>query len=69
MTAVEGQQAVLECVTGLSAPPPTVFWERDGQKVTAGQQTTVKFGFTHGGGAEQRWVLVLLCLCDYVIYF
>ena len=45
---------MLQCVTGLSAPPASVQWYKDGNVVTYGNQQTVAFGLTQAGGAQQR---------------
>ncbi|XP_063423731.1 cell adhesion molecule DSCAM-like [Mytilus trossulus] len=44
VTVTEGDTAILECVTGESAPPPQVYWEKDGQPVTSGSQFKARFG-------------------------
>ncbi|CAC5391000.1 unnamed protein product [Mytilus coruscus] len=44
VTVTEGEVAILECVTGESAPPPKVYWEKDGQPVTSGSQYKARFG-------------------------
>lgn len=46
VTVTEGETTILECVTGESAPPPQVYWEKDGQPVTSGSEFKARFG-TH----------------------
>jgi len=53
-TADEGNITVLECVTGRGAPPPILYWEKDGTKHTGGMVTEVLFGEVGQDGHEQR---------------
>ena len=45
----------LECVTGFSAPPPAVQWEKDniGQLFNGGTQSQATYGTENDGGARQ----------------
>ena len=58
----EGDVVRIECVTGYSAPPPVVQWEKDtpGSVFTQGRQTTATYGTERTGGARQNSMILEL---------
>ena len=53
-TTQEGAQLTLTCVTGKSAPPPQIYWIKDGSLFEQGNQSKVTYGSIGDGGALQQ---------------
>ena len=50
--AVEGTAVSFDCVTGESAPPPVIFWERNDEPYYGGEQ----YSATYGGYASDSLI-------------
>lgn len=59
LTVTEGEVASLDCVTGDSAPPSEVHWEKDGIPVTSGNQYKASYG-THASDMVGQYYMKLV---------
>ena len=59
ISVTEGSVATLECLTGESAPPPEIRWEKDGLPVKTGTQYSARFG-THPFMIGQYYMQLVL---------
>ena len=44
VSPTEGDIVSFDCITGESAPPPRVYWEREGAVFTEGEQYVATYG-------------------------
>ncbi|KAL4218915.1 hypothetical protein ACF0H5_021503 [Mactra antiquata] len=58
--ALEGEIVSFDCITGESAPPPDVYWERNGEEFLGGEQHIATYGGHQKGSLIKQYSMRLI---------
>lgn len=58
--AIEGETVSFDCITGQSAPDPEIFWERNGERFTGGDQHNATYGGYSFNSLIKQYTMKLL---------